>query len=421
MNKDKDIFAYVMDRMQCREQCVGVDSCQHSAHDPTITFSRIFKWWLWIPDANEEVVRYVFTYNSVQLTGIYLARELAVLACKDESLSPGCMQCCTLSAQLLLSALNTTEATSTEEGEQNATTTTTSHDLFIPHATVPYADLTLRQYRDVMESIQWQWCVLIKENNKNILNIVSEHLDALFALFGYFVSIESGEDVFDDEQCVEMLSNKTNCRVLHATGVKMYVHLFYILYRSLFLKHTHTLVERKDVETELKELHIENFHVEASLDDFYNLTMYYDIAPACLLDYKHAYNGFFNNVSQAVYRHYPSYKRKSQETLQVINECLDQRGFDINILPCLRQLYPDVDYGWEDHAFGTVLNRGNLTDMGASTTQTWMWYCLAGDFFLVNSSGNVFAADNVVTLTAFYMKWLTRRACSAQTLSVLRS
>ena len=394
----EDVLSYVMDRFQCREQCTDSDLCQHHKPNTTMTFSRIFKWWLWVPDANEEVMRYIFTFNTVQLTGIFLSRELAIAACHDSSLSVGCMKkySC-LSARDLLCSLDASSQT--------------AHTVFIPHETVRYTDLTLRQYRDVVESIQWQWCSLLQNKKKEAVSAVSKHLDALFALFGYFVSIEESEDIFDDGEFTEFAHKQSNGLVLHATAVKTYVHLFYILYRSLFLARVSTCIEMQDVKSEYDRLEIEHFHVEASLDDFYNISMFFDLAPSCYLDYRHSYAGFFNNVSQVVYRHYPSYKRKNQETLESIQEVLDQAGFDVNVLPCLKQLYPEIEHAWEDHCFGMELHAGRSRPSGMNTA-TFFWYCLAGEFYLVSDKGDVFVADNVVILTAFYMQYLALQASS---------
>ena len=393
-----DVFSYVMDRLQCREECIDGVLCQHRKPNTTMTLSRIFKWWLWVPDGNEEVMRYVFTFNTVQLTGIFLSRELAIAVCHNSSLVVGSMKnfSC-LSAADLLYSLNT--ATQTES------------IVFIPHENVLYTNLTLRQYRDVMKSIQWQWCFLLQNKKKEVVSAVSKHLDALFCLLGYFVSVEESEDIFDDTEFIEFAHKRENGLVLHATAVKMYIHLFYILYRSLFLAHVNTRIEMQDVESEFNRLEIQQFHVEASLDDFYSLSMFFDLAPSCYLDYRHSFAGFFNNVSQVVYRHYPSYKRKNQDTLESINQVLGLAGFDVNVLPCLKQLYPEIEHAWEDHCFGRELHAGKRIP-GNENATTFFWYCLAGEFYLVSDKGDVFTADNVVILTAFYIKYSVLQASS---------
>ena len=116
-------------------------------------------------------------------------------------------------------------------------------------------------------------------------------------------------------------------------------------------------------------------------------------------------------MSQVVFRHYPSYRRKNQKTLENINQVLELAGFDVNVLPCLRQLYPEIENAWEDHCFGRELHAGTCRSNG-SNAATFFWYCLAGEFYLVTDTGDVFAADNVVILTAFYMKYLVLQESS---------
>jgi hypothetical protein len=387
---DDDVLAYVMTRLEADE------ASESTVLDPSMNVARVFKWWLWIPDANEDVVRYVFTLNTVHLTGVYLSRELNK----------------TTACNIQLSARELVISVKAASQDTNASL----QAIFIPHADKAYETLTLRQYRDVVESIQWQWNMFIEPSNRAVVDIVSEHLDALFSLLGHFLSVEREADMFDDDDSTELITGSNKLRQLNITAVKMFVHIFYILYRSLFLKRICTWVDPASVQAQRDKIEIHNFHVEASLDDYYNLTMFYDIAPGCLLDYKHAFTGFYNSVSQVVYRHYPCYKRKKQETVENINEFLLLPGHDVHMLPCLRQLYPDIEYAWEDHHFDVLMLQGTPAT-GASTGVgtgienrgkkcVWRWLCIAGDFFLVNDSGRVYASDNVVTLTAFYMTTL---------------
>jgi hypothetical protein len=91
------------------------------------------------------------------------------------------------------------------------------------------------------------------------------------------------------------------------------------------------------------------------VDDFHLLGMYVDVPAGCLLEYKHSYSGYYNNVSQCVYRHFPSYKRRVPVTLEDV--CL-QDAADLSVLPSLKQIYPEIEFAFEDHHFqrdvGTV-------------------------------------------------------------------
>jgi len=134
----------------------------------------------------------------------------------------------------------------------------------------------------------------LQNKETEAVSAVSKHLDALFCSLGYFVSVEESKDIFDDTEFTEFAHKKENGLVLHATAVKIHIHLFYILYRSVFLARVNTRIEIQEVESEFNRLEIEHYHVEASLDDFYSLSMFFHLAPSCYLDCRHSYAGFFN-------------------------------------------------------------------------------------------------------------------------------
>jgi hypothetical protein len=100
---------------------------------------------------------------------------------------------------------------------------------------------------------------------------------------------------------------------------------------------------------------VETFHVEAGVDDFHLIGMYVDVPAGCLLEYKHSYSGYYNNVSQCVYKHFPSYKRRIPVTLEEVSL---ENATDLSVLPSLKQIYPEIEFAFEDHHFqrdfGTV-------------------------------------------------------------------
>lgn len=380
-DKINDTYTHSTEAQPMEEQSTEEQSTEeHALHT-------IFLWWLWVPDANEEVVRHTFTYNQVHLTALYLARRMAHERKLDDK-----RLCC----GLLLDALHDEYGCS-------------ENTLFFPHTEIEYSELSLRQLRDVLESLQWQWSAIldtILHNDGKSGPIITMHMDALFRQLGIFLHTAQSAEVFDDLSFVEPATLNPTLLILCETGVKMFVNLFYILYRALYVARSSTHVDETDAETcrVLHAMYIENFHVEASLDEFYNVGMYYDLAPGCLLDYKHGFKGFYNSVSQVVYRHYPDYKRRVQDNWQQIQEGILLQGHDVNVLPCLRQMYPEIEYSFEDHHFGHVLtNRGQKLPLNTKSL-TWNWLCIAARFYLVNSQGDCLSATNVATLLAFYIK-----------------
>ena len=122
-----------------------------------------------------------------------------------------------------------------------------------------------------------------------------------------------------------------------------------MLFRLLFLqRHAIAVPTGKNSVSGCYPFSIETFHVEAGVDDFHLLGMYCDIPAGCLLEYKHSYSGYYNNVSQVVYRHFPSYKRRLPVSL---SDVLCENPTDLFVLPCLKQIYPEIDFAFEDHHF----------------------------------------------------------------------
>ncbi|KAJ1465138.1 hypothetical protein T484DRAFT_3639284 [Baffinella frigidus] len=132
-------------------------------------------------------------------------------------------------------------------------------------------------------------------------------------------------------------------------GIKYYLNIFFVLFRLLFLqRHAVEVPVGCNPTTGCYPFTIESFHVEAGVDDFHMLGMYFDVPAGCLLEYKHSYSGYYNNVSQCVYRHFPSYKRRIPTSLE---DASLPNASDLSILPALKQIYPEIEFAFEDHHF----------------------------------------------------------------------
>jgi hypothetical protein len=81
------------------------------------------------------------------------------------------------------------------------------------------------------------------------------------------------------------------------------------------------------------------FQYEVSLHDFYNFSMVSDCLPVSILIYKHDLKEMFNDPSQVLYFHQPTYTRQGQVDFESI-KALSSR--DINVLPIMLQIKPDV-------------------------------------------------------------------------------
>ena len=135
----------------------------------------------------------------------------------------------------------------------------------------------------------------------------------------------------------------------HRDGDQVLYQYFFVLFRLLFLQRNAIAVPVvKNSASVCHQFEIETFHIEAGVDDFHLLGMYFDIPAGCLLEYKHLYSGYYNNVSQFVYRHFPSYKRRIPVQL---SDVLCDDAPSLSVLPALKQIYPEIEFAFEDHHF----------------------------------------------------------------------
>ena len=133
------------------------------------------------------------------------------------------------------------------------------------------------------------------------------------------------------------------------------------------------------------ELPLFNHHREASLDDFYELSMTSDLMPGTIIQYKRKFKHLFHSISQVVYFHYPHYSRQVQIPLAQIqkNDCNHK-----NLLPLLQQSNPDIKILFEHTgAAQRVSHRKHPRS----------WCCMAG-FIVLATPEQVFCASDLRTL-----------------------
>jgi hypothetical protein len=102
----------------------------------------------------------------------------------------------------------------------------------------------------------------------------------------------------------------THARIRHQMNV------FLLLFRVLFLAMHAT--QAPEPQGDLHEIH--EFHREASMDRFYELSMRFDLPPGAVLVYMHLFSGMYNSVSQVVYYNFPQYERRKQMVLADLNK-----------------------------------------------------------------------------------------------------
>jgi hypothetical protein len=133
------------------------------------------------------------------------------------------------------------------------------------------------------------------------------------------------------------------------------------------------------------------FQHEASLHDFYNLSMVMDCKPASIILYKHTYREMFNDASQCVYFHTPTYKRPRQIDFEGI---VSMAARDVNVLPIIAQIKPDVPILFE---------HTGACSSSACSAESWSWLVIHKHIVLCDSNGKYYVAKNIYILFAYLM------------------
>jgi hypothetical protein len=243
----------------------------------------------------------------------------------------------------------------TESDHTDPTVSETKHCADIP-IEVPGL-VSLQQLRDLVHAFQTQWPLIqtaletrdSPTQKLQLLQIVDRLVTQLFIWFGYYLfdgNIQGWQA--DDTEFIDSIP-PTHALAMTEMGIKFYINIFFVLFRLLFLQR-HTIAVPKIINdgTGCYPFAIEGFHLEAGVDDFHLLGMYMDIPVGCLLEYKHSYSGYYNNVSQCVYRHFPSYQRRIPVSL---SDILSEDAADLSVVPALKQIYPEIEFAFEDHHF----------------------------------------------------------------------
>lgn len=132
-----------------------------------------------------------------------------------------------------------------------------------------------------------------------------------------------------------------------------------------------------------------NFHREASLDDFYDISTAADCPVGAILQYKHRFRFLFHSVSQVIYFHYPSYQRRKQLPLV---ELQADGAPHLNLLPLLAQVVVDMPILAEHSGLGLRTTHAR---------HPWAWAVVAQRVLLIDSDLRVFCACDIRKLLLY--------------------
>ena len=232
--------------------------------------------------------------------------------------------------------------------------------------------MTPRQLKDVIEDLQLHWATYVEEVDVDELTGLT---DACLARFGFFNLYPAH---YED---VGMRDAKDPGR-MNVLCMRRLISVLCVLYRHLDLMHR-WIDPAESAEARMEA--IQEFHVQSSSDEFYKHAMHSDLPPAALLIYRQDFAGFYHCVSQAVYFHFPSYERKSQLDLETLREGCHA----VNLLSCVREMYPEINLCYED----------DTPKPGA-----WNWMLMGKRVYLLDANRDrVFYSPNLFRLMEAYL------------------
>lgn len=94
---------------------------------------------------------------------------------------------------------------------------------------------------------------------------------------------------------------------------------------------------------------LQQYHLEASRDSFYEMATIADCGVGLITQYKHKFRELFHSPTQVVYFHYPAYHRRNQKDLATL---LAGDAPAVNVLALALQIEPDVPVLYEHTGLG---------------------------------------------------------------------
>jgi hypothetical protein len=231
----------------------------------------------------------------------------------------------------------------------------------------PFNVMSTAALARTLESMQAAWARQMYEADasssqwaaaETLLRMLMLRVGALAMFVGTSVAI------YDDPEGTEVLANGY-VGLTHA-ALRGILDVLVVLFRHVDLYRRAVRVPHSDVSA-LESALLTQHAVEASKDEFYKKSMYFDALPGARLAYVHRFQGMFNCISQVVYFHNENYERRAH------NRSRDA----IDVLPVLLHMHPEVPVAMED-------------EPPPPNADTY-WRLLAGRIYLVHNGTPLFS------------------------------
>ena len=126
---------------------------------------------------------------------------------------------------------------------------------------------------------------------------------------------------------------------------------------------------------------LHDYHREASLDTFYEISQIVDAPWGAVTQYAHNFVHLFHSVSQVVYYHYPNYNRRRQKPLADL-DC--DAPDNVHLLPQLLEQEPAIEVTFEHTGLGVLQHHA-----GAA----WRWVVVGAHVLLADRAMQFWFGD----------------------------
>ena len=248
--------------------------------------------------------------------------------------------------------------------------------------------MNLRELKDTLANLQLEWPVFVSrlhENTQSHTNLVAVRhlLEQCAARLGYMAENSLPETLLNDPGETRPDQDSGLSR-LTSSCLRRMLGCILIMYR-----HFHLLGNAIELSPEFYDCGVTKYHHEASMDQFHQLYMHFQLPVAAKLNYKHDFPGMYNSVSQPVYYHNSQFQRIPRE------DVLIEKMTPIHLLPSLARLHPDIPIHFEEERIDPTKAAG------------WYWLLVPGRIYLITPEPRILHSSSILSLLAEYHRLKT--------------
>jgi hypothetical protein len=249
----------------------------------------------------------------------------------------------------------------------------------------PPQAMSLQEIKDTLSNMQFEWPLFLDraKNDEAKIDIVKQYIQECMCRVGDFLNYTQNESVLDNIQDT-VYECRGGFRKLTESATRRLLGSFLTLLRHIDL---YDMSDELAPLSDVFETGVTKYHHEASMDHFHKLCMHYYLPVAAKLHFKHDFPGMYNDVSQAVYFHDVSYKRKVRGEFSSL--------FGLDMLPSICLLYPELGIKFEDDVFNPLDN----------SEGKWYFVVVPQRIYLVSPEPHVYYSKDFSVYVKIYLEF----------------